>query len=48
MLVEDHLRSAAVKGGVLKKGEKVRFGFHNPRYSVASFLVRKGTDLKTV
>ena len=31
-----------------KKGEKVRFGFHNLRHSLASFLVRKGTDVKTV
>jgi hypothetical protein len=28
-MVEDHLRPAAVKAGVLKGGEKVRFGFHN-------------------
>jgi integrase len=33
---------------VLKKGEKVRFGFHNLRHRLASFLVRKGTDAKTV
>jgi hypothetical protein len=26
MLVEDYLRPAAVKVGVLKEGEKVRFG----------------------
>ena len=30
------------------EGEKVRFGFHNLRHSLASFLVRKGTDAKTV
>lgn len=48
MLVEDYLRPAAVKAGVLKEGEKVRFGFHNLRHSLASFLVRKGTDAKTV
>ena len=48
MLVEDYLRPAAVKVGVLKEGEKVRFGFHNLRHSLASFLVRKGTDAKTV
>ena len=48
MLVEDYLRPSAVKVGVLKKGEKVRFGFHNLRHSLASFLVRKGTDAKTV
>jgi len=44
----DHLRPAAVKVGVLKQGEKVRFGFHNLRHSLASFLVRNGTDVKTV
>jgi integrase len=48
MLVEDYLRPAAVKVGVLKEGEKVRFGFHNLRHSLANFLVRKGTDVKTV
>ena len=36
MLVEDHLRPAAVKAGVLKEGEKVRFGFHNLRHSLAT------------
>jgi site-specific recombinase XerD len=48
MLVEDHLRPAVVKAGVLKEDEKVRFGFHNLRHSLASFLVRNGTDVKTV
>jgi integrase len=48
MLVEDYLRPAAVKVGVLVEGEKVRFGFHNLRHSLASFLVRQGTDAKTV
>jgi site-specific recombinase XerD len=48
MVVEDYLRPAAVKAGVLKEGEKDRFGFHNLRHSLASFLVRKGTDVKTV
>jgi integrase len=48
MLVEDYLRPAAVKVGVLKEGEKVRFGYHTLRHSLASFLVRKGTDVKTV
>ena len=48
MLVEDHLRPAAVRAGVLKKDEKVRFGFHNLRHSLASFLVRSKTDPKTV
>lgn len=48
MLVEYHLRPAAVKAGVLLKDAKVRFGFHNLRHSLASFLVRSKTDPKTV
>ena len=58
MLVEDHLRPAAVKAGILSShrdvnGELVdddprRFGFHNLRHSLASFLIRIRTDPKTV
>jgi integrase len=48
MLVEYHLRPAAVKAGVILKDQKVRFGFHNLRHSLASFLVRSKTDPKTV
>jgi integrase len=48
MLVEDHLRPAAVDAGVLSKGDSRRFGFHNLRHSLASFLVRSKTDPKTV
>ena len=45
---QDYLRPAAIKAGVLGKNEKVRFGFHNLRHSLASFLVSSGTDPKTV
>ena len=48
MLVEDHLRPAAVDAGVLGEGDSSRFGFHNLRHSLASFLVRSKTDPKTV
>ncbi len=58
MLVEDYLRPAAMKAGILSsyrndKGRLVendprRFGFHNFRHSLASFLVRIRTDPKTV
>src|SRR6266853_2979179 len=58
MLVEDYLRPAVVKGGILSshrddEGRLVdddprRFGFHNLRHSLASFLVRIKTDPKTV
>ena len=48
MLVEDHLRPAAIAAGVLKQGDTVRFGFHNLRHSLAAFLVQAGKDPKTV
>ena len=57
MLVEDYLRPAAVKVGSFiaprRRGQMVdddprRFGFHNLRHSLASFLVRIRTDPKTV
>jgi len=48
MLVEDYLRPAAVKVGVLTEDDSRRFGYHNLRHSLASFLVRTKTDPKTV
>ena len=47
MLCRDYIRPAAVKAGVkLEDGQ--RFGFHNLRHSLASFLVsKKKTDVKT-
>lgn len=48
MLVQDYVRPAAVKAGVLAKTDTIRFGFHNLRHSLASFLVRTKTDPKTV
>jgi len=58
MLVEDYLRSSGSEGGILSshrddEGRLVdddpwRFGFHNLRHSLASFLVRIRTDPKTV
>ena len=58
MLVEDYLRPAAVKVGILSshrddEGRLVdddprRFGFHNLRHSLASFLIRIKCDPKTV
>ncbi len=48
MLVEDYLRPAAIKAGVIPAGDPCRFGFHNLRFSLASFLVRSKTDPKTV
>ena len=42
------LRPAAVKAGVLDETDTFRFGFHNLRHPLASFLVRTKTDPKTV
>jgi integrase len=47
MLVEDHLRPAAIAAGVSKpddEGGKVRFGFHTLRHSLASFLVNQNVN----
>ena len=48
MLVADYLRPAAVKAGVIAADWVGRFGFHNFRHSLASYLVRSKTDPKTV
>jgi integrase len=58
MLVEDYLRPAAARAGILSshrddcgrlvEDDPRRFGFHNLRHSLASFLVRIRTDPKTV
>jgi len=46
MLVEDHLRPAAKQ--VIEIPEGHRFGFHNLRHALTSFLVESGTDTKTI
>ena len=46
MLVEDHLRPAAEKVIEIPQGH--RFGFHNLRHALTSFLVEIGTDPKTI
>jgi hypothetical protein len=48
MLAADHLRSAAIRVGVLAANDKRRFGWHNFRHSLASDLVANGTDARTV
>ena len=48
MISKTYLRHAALQAGVLKVGEKVRFGFHNLRHSLSTYLVEKGEDPKTV
>lgn len=46
-VVDDYLRPAATKAG-LELGEGQRFGFHNLRHSLASLLVDRDVDPKTV
>ena len=47
MMTATKIRPAAVKVGIkLAKGQ--RFGFHNFRHSLATFLVNRGTDVKTI
>jgi integrase len=48
ILIQKYLRPAAVKAGVIGEGQKIRFGFHNFRHSMASALVKMKVDPKTV
>jgi len=43
---QDYLRPAAIKAGVIPEGYTGRFGWHNLRHSLATFLAAT-TDLKT-
>jgi integrase len=46
-MAADKLRPAAIKAGIrLKPGQ--RFGFHNFRHSLATLLVSRGKDVKTI
>jgi integrase len=47
IMAGDKIRPAAIKAGIrLVPGQ--RFGFHNFRHSLATFLVSRGTNTKTV
>jgi integrase len=48
IMVQKYLGPAAVKAGVIKEREKVRFGFHNFRHALATALVKLRVDAKTV
>ena len=49
VMAQDYLRPAAVKLGILKKKDPRRFGFHNLRHSLASYLITEAkADPKTV
>ena len=46
-MAADKIRPAAIKAGIrLEPGQ--RFGFHNFRHSLATFLVSRGKDVKTI
>jgi integrase len=47
IMAGDKIRPAALKVGIeLRPGQ--RFGFHNFRHSLATFLVSRGKDVKTI
>jgi integrase len=47
MMAKDKIRPAAIKVGIpLAPGQ--RFGFHNFRHSLATFLINNGKDVKTI
>jgi integrase len=48
IMVQKYLRLAAVKAGVIKQDQQVRFGFHNFRHPLASSLVKLKCHPKTV
>jgi integrase len=48
-MAQQYLRPAALKPGILAAEDRRRFGFHNLRHSLASYLVTQTkTDVKTV
>ena len=48
IMAQDYLRPAALKAGILAPEDQRRFGFHNLRHSLASYLVTQTkTDVKT-
>jgi integrase len=45
---QDYLRPAAVKAGVIPKGYKGRFGWHNLRHSLATFFAANDVNLPVI
>jgi integrase len=45
---QDYLRPAAVKAGVIPKGSKGRFGWHNLRHSLATFFAANEVNLPVI
>jgi integrase len=46
-MAKDEIRPAAIKVGILLEPGQ-QFGFHNFRHSLATFLINKGKDVKTI
>ena len=46
-MAKDKILPAAIKVGILLEPGQ-QFGFHNFRHSVATFLINKGKDAKTI
>jgi site-specific recombinase XerD len=47
IMASDKIRPAALKVGIRSEPGQ-RFGFHNFRHSLATFLVSRGKDVKTI
>jgi integrase len=47
IIVQKYLRPAAIKAGVIKEDQRVRFGFHNFPHSPASSMLELKCDPKT-
>ena len=45
---QDYLRPAAVKAGVIPDGYRGRFGWHNLRHSLATFLAANEVNLPVI
>jgi integrase len=45
---QDYLRPAAVKAGVIPKGYRGRFGWHNLRHSLGTFLAANEVNLSVI
>lgn len=48
ILGQDYLRPAAVKAGVIPEGYEGRFGWHNLRHSLATFLAANEVNLPVI
>jgi len=46
-MAKDKIRPAAIRAGIRREPGQ-RFGFHNFRHSLATFLINKGKDVKTI